>query len=354
MPGIANTEVLYCYRCGKHVKREAGKCWYCSAPTRRTIRPPRRCPFCDEEIGAKAIKCPHCGEFLDGRPSTSNSGAVQQVFFLIDKAIIQGNQPMMLQGGAAVPPEVARRLSAQSLQAIQSNNPGLLDQPGIKALPQPAGAMAEASPVDECQNLLPLEPKSGGGSDLVRSSSSVPAIPARSEETPIEERSLTAFQSAGRSLVRAGEYAIGRLLGTGRKRDLLQPQDGEIYEESRYAECPSCHTELLSSDNYCFHCGMLQRSESVEKRTLPRRSGRPVGGILLISALLIGILIWGGERLDAVSSYRFGTYLKPSMAILSLLLLISAFFRNRKSLSQILVLALLVAWIAAAILAFWA
>lgn len=28
----------------------------------------RTCPFCAEEIQLTAIKCKHCGEFLDGRP----------------------------------------------------------------------------------------------------------------------------------------------------------------------------------------------------------------------------------------------------------------------------------------------
>lgn len=355
MPGTANAEVLYCFRCGKHVKRDVGKCWYCSAPTRRTIRPPRRCPFCDEEIGPKAIKCPHCGEFLDGRPSERSLGGTQQIFFLIDKAIIQGNQPIMLQGGAAVPAEVAQRLSAQSLQAIQSNNPGLLDQPGIKALPQPAAAFIEATPTTAGVGDPPSQaPVDVDSHHLIPSSGNVPAIPAQAKESRSEERSLTVFQTAGRSLVRAGGYAIGRLLGTGSKRDRPEIQEGVIGEESQYAECPSCHTELLASDNYCFHCGVLLRTEAVGRRPLPRRTGKPVAGILLVSAILIGILVWGGGRLDAVSNYRYGAYLKPSLAAVSLLLLVAAFFRNRKSLSQIVVLGLLVAWFVAVLVAFWA
>ena len=38
-------------------------------PTPPPQRQTRSCPFCGEDILAAAIKCKHCGEFLDGRPS---------------------------------------------------------------------------------------------------------------------------------------------------------------------------------------------------------------------------------------------------------------------------------------------
>ena len=141
-------ETFYCFSCGKRVKRESPteQCWYCGAPTRRAIRPPRHCAFCDQPISHKAVKCRHCGEFLDGRPGAG--GAPTQITFVIDKAIFQGDAPVTLAPGQPLPEHVAAHLTDRTREAIRDAAPALIDQPGVRALPAPDARVDPMLPGD--------------------------------------------------------------------------------------------------------------------------------------------------------------------------------------------------------------
>jgi hydroxylamine reductase (hybrid-cluster protein) len=112
----------FCYRCGRRVGKEVETCWYCGAPTKRWIRQPKRCPFCGEDVRAEAVKCRHCGEFIDGRPRPAEAQA-QQIIFVVDRNMFRGMADARLLAGQPVPPEVARALDAQTVRAIESGSP---------------------------------------------------------------------------------------------------------------------------------------------------------------------------------------------------------------------------------------
>ncbi|MFO8007376.1 MAG: hypothetical protein R6V05_06535 [Candidatus Brocadiia bacterium] len=77
--------VKFCRHCGRIVPIDAVDCPYCD---KNTLKPVGRkeCPFCGEPIREKAVKCRHCGEFLDGREQQSAQGPT----LYVDKAIIAG------------------------------------------------------------------------------------------------------------------------------------------------------------------------------------------------------------------------------------------------------------------------
>ena len=387
-----DVEILYCWRCGKHVKRGPGKCWYCNAATIRTIRPPRHCPFCEQVIPAKAIKCHHCGEFLDGRARPEDVALEleasriqqeqqlqqqqlqhqqpQQITFVIDKAVIGSDQPLMLSGGQQLPPDVQGRLTQQTARAIASNSPDLIDQPGIQALPAPETATPAAPPqppaaLPPAQDVAGSTPPAAlpGPGVEIPAAGAGPASPAAPVTPPGGQFPVVPSATEGQAPVRASQPGGGALVPASENHPVVPYQETppkktarkrkvkrkikKTKVESRYAVCKVCLTEVLASDNYCFHCGTVLRHEAAGKRrkeSIYYPSNAAYYGLsLFLMALYVlvglkpGIIGYVGLELPSVQVVL-------GLSGVSLLLLVAAFFRRRTSFSQILTVFFLVLW----------
>lgn len=323
---INDIEVNFCFRCGRNVGKQQDKCWYCAAPTRRMIRPPRRCPYCDEPIRPKAIKCHKCGEFLDQPRQAPPQDVVpqQQPTFVIEKAIIQTGSSGALTGPAHMDP--SRAIEAHEVHQIEGPTrelPG--PSPVAKALPgpqepqeSPAGAPPEkASPSDD-KGLIPMEvvreaaaqTEANLPSAAVRRDLQVPG----SADAAGESRALAPSQGGGDlmlrqpdpgSLLPALRDAIGSAFRSLRKsapkKELEEPieaidVEGDS-EEDRYRVCGVCLTEILVADGYCFHCGQKYTDKDFKFASAPKAMTNWVFYVLAIGSLA-GFLYFGPMLAD--------------------------------------------------------
>ncbi len=76
--------IKYCRHCGRIIPLDAAQCAYCEKMVIREHEQ-KECPFCRELVKATAVKCRHCGEFLDGRAEKPEQ---RQQILQIEKAII--------------------------------------------------------------------------------------------------------------------------------------------------------------------------------------------------------------------------------------------------------------------------
>ena len=244
--------VHYCYMCGNRLQPNMEACWYCGAPTHREIRPTRRCPFCAEPIRREAVKCRHCGEFLDGRAHPERQPVRQMI--VVDKDLLKAMSDLRLFPGLPVPDAARNVLEDRTVRAIEDNTPDEIQQPGVRVLPAPLGA-----PI-----LLEYKP---GGKEVAKYMPAPPPAPplppAVAEKPPV-----TAKEPEG---------AI----------------DAELAD--LYRTCGRCKTELLADDNFCYYCGTQYQRTYADERRAARERRRKIRRAVKVLVLLaiVALIGWG-------------------------------------------------------------
>ncbi len=288
---------MYCRHCGREVVSENKNCFYCGLGLTRPKKA-RRCPFCSEEIQADAVKCKHCGEFVDPRfrqtpegdsPAPSPPSATPQAqnvqIFVIDKALVRSSEDLRLAGGQPVPPELARRLPPAAVQAIEANAPQLLPEGPVAALPPPAAQQGDES------GLVDVDARTVELGMLEAPPAGPHMLPAPAEG-PLDwkERGRRIVTQVGRWVGRAALFAARQLAvwlwwllrWTGRKgrerwrahraRKQAEREARRLAAEtpepqSDWYDCPHCQTEVHRLDNYCYLCGNRLRKDAPPRPT---------------------------------------------------------------------------------------
>ncbi len=336
--------VNYCYKCGKKLRPGVASCWFCSSPTIRVIRPARLCPYCQEKIGAKAIKCPHCGEFVDGRPAAAHY-ARQGPTVLIDKAVFADGRMLAMggQGGAGQGFDPGRALAPEQYgqQALPGSGQEYLPPPpALLPAPDSAGGEAEwEGHVESEPNSRALAPRRGQGA---LAGQAYPLAPSGGAAH------LPAPYAGG---------APGPPLAPAKNKGQPAEIEGELEQaprppaddESKYAICGICQTEILATDLYCFHCGQVQAKARRNEKPVfigPSNKNHYVFACLLYG--LYAFLKHPPQMLSELAAMEIegvalnGPLVLGSLLVGGLLMSVWCFFRRRRLASQAISVALAV------------
>ncbi len=297
-------EIHYCYQCGTRVRPNLENCWYCGVPVHRTIRPVRRCPFCAEPIRPESIKCRHCGEFLDGREKVQPQSVQQMVIIDKDAMRTLSNlrpSPTALPGAGPSspllsqqqPPAIEADYSEHTTGSSPAPAPVLPEQVPPVSDDYPLGPTGQeppasgrlALPSPEAQADHPIIPRPTALPARSTSSSAQGALtrrptqlPARHEPQPLATRPPAAPSAAPPT---PAETAI----------------DAEAAD--LYRRCELCGTEVLQSDNYCYHCGKKFRRtpkdayrEALERRRRLKQAFGTFLAVLLLAGVAAAVYFW--------------------------------------------------------------
>jgi hypothetical protein len=256
-------------------------------------------------IPSEAVKCRHCGEFVDGRPAVTQAAAPpQQIVFIVDRALLgdaRGGAYRLLPG-RPVPADIARQLSAPTVRAIETNQPRLLDDPRVRALPAPGGdyadddyagggvidVQAEATPASGPRAPSGAGLGAGEGGRMLLPGASREVVPAsRSGALPARPGDLAGApvgRGSGGLLATFGRFLMRTAPGA-RSRAQAADDAIDVKPEERYRACVKCGTEILSSDNFCYHCGSQYHEAKVDLGSPLKAKRRRGNNVALPGAL---------------------------------------------------------------------
>ena len=365
-------QINYCRHCGRGVATTKEKCMYCAGLIRRDAAF-RRCPFCAEKIRTDAAKCRFCGEFVDGRARPPEAGPQAQPgqptgptnvqVFMIDKAVMNTSEDVMVNGGQALPTNLAGQLPPQAVRAIEANRPDLLPPGEVKALPAPAPEQpgvvdVEARPVtpggpaepDGPRGMLPPPPDEIAPSEW-ESIKAMLADPAKTKKekalfvgkrvglltlkylritaTKLGTVSWTFLRwSAGKSRQTWAAHQQKKAaakVAAAREAEAASAEEKMAAAEGR---CPGCGVEVHPLDMFCYHCGRRigKGIAPFDKEALPQRDLPTTQWAWL--ALVFGLFGWVPIPVPALPR-------QIPIAALGLLCGIVALLRIRQSQSRV-------------------
>jgi len=284
--------IHYCYQCGTRLRADLESCWYCGVPVHRQIRLPRRCPFCAEPIRREAVKCPSCGEFLDGRERV-DARPVQQMI-VIDKDVLRAMSDLHLIPGSPVPDAARHVLDERTIRAIEENRPHEIEEPGVRVLPAPSVAPMLPEP----------EPDRTSKAEIVRAPKAQPPATVSGEsKTDLVRRAGPLVPvppgSAGPSeLMRRPERQLPVLAGRRAADSAKQERIVDVEAADVYRICNMCQTEILATDNFCFHCGTkYHKTAADDRREALERRRRRLRALKVAVLLLVALFIAAGAYL---------------------------------------------------------